>query len=377
MDVDKGKRAVNGKFDTRAMRSEGQAAPLIRLGKLADTLPSQWMEFTPSPNRQYIEHVRELLRDHLGVIQPGDRTFDSFSAVPRYFHPYADLDALTLSLELVSWYFYFDDPFDDGDADVDGREQIARMVSVLEDLELPPDATGCERLGLRFIQHARVMSGSRESSWQRFRDLCIEWVESILPINHRFRLAVPTLGQYAELRLVNVGILPIFALNEIMLGLDLDARFLRLPAVVRFERLAALVIAYFNDVYSYEREVRQRTQFNSVALRQQHESLTLELAFERQVDVVHGMVAEMLSLEQKLRTDQQIGLSVETGTAPIAVKRRAQTRYIEGIKNIVVGNYLWSHSDGRYYSPTSPFVELRERTPDRRRRASIAQAGNV
>jgi hypothetical protein len=343
----------------------------ISLTALAETLPSSWLEFAPSPIRSYVDPVRAELVE-LDVIGPGDRAFQTFSGVPRYFHPRADAEALALSLELICWYFYFDDPFDDGEIDAETTPLVERMVRVLETGIVRDDATPVETLCLRFRTRAQRMRSDGDASFQRFIDLCKDWVLSIRPINRQLRSDIPDLETYKRLRLVNVGIVPEYALNELISGNTLDEAFIANPDVKRFGDLAALVIAFFNDIYSYERESKKRTQLNSLELRQTKGGLSLESAYHAQLDDIRAMVAEMEAIEARLTAAGAVGLSTTDDTPAIARRRRAQSRHLEDVKAIVVGNHLWSHSDGRYYSPSSPFTELRSRRPDRRRRAGIA-----
>lgn len=138
---------------------------------------------------------------------------------------------------------------------------------------------------------------------------------------------------------------------------------------LRLRELAVLVVALSNDVYSFERESKQRTQWNSLELRRMGAN-TLTQAYEEQLADVRAMVAEMLQIEASLAQQGQVGFSMDPDDALLRA-RRDQSRYVQGIKDIVVGNMLWSHADRRYVSPSSPFVELRTHRPDRRLRAAI------
>ncbi len=331
----------------------------LRLSHVEKLFPDYWRAFVPSPKRGYIERVREELISSGVLDDGGSRSFPGFCNVPRYFHPAASEEALALSLELICWYFFFDDPFDDGLVSRDeGERTIARMRAVLNDGNLPPDATPVERLCRQFRNRAALLSGDRPELFSRFIALCDEWVGSILPITRWDRGRLPQLHEYDRLRLSNVGILPEFALNEMIGGLRLDDTFLDRPEVRRLGELAALIIAYCNDTYSYEREAQRQTQLNSLELRRRHGGQSLAEAYEDQLARIREMVDELSSIEQALVADGLLGWSNAADTVESARRRREQTQYVDDIKAVVVGNHYWSLADGRYHSPSSPFVEL-------------------
>lgn len=331
-----------------------------------ETLPDSWLSYAANPRRSFIAEVQRELEAEFAL---GDAaSFYGFCNAPRYFHPSADPDALVLSLELISWYFYFDDPLDaaaPGDA---AWRQVDRMVALLATGELPSAPTGCERLCHRYLSRARALCSSNPS-WVRFANQCAAWVASIRPLHRGLATEIPSVARYKELRVINVGILPLFTVNEIISNLSLTRDFLASELVRRLGELAALVVALVNDVYSYERESRQGTQWNSLELRRMKAG-TLAQAYEEHLADLRSMVSEMQHIEQLLALQGEIGISMDPSDAMFRA-RREQSRYVQGIKDIVVGNMLWSQADSRYVSPSSPFVELRKHRPDRRVRAAI------
>jgi len=149
-----------------------------------------------------------------------------------------------------------------------------------------------------------------------------------------------------------------------------DRKFREQPSVVRYGRLAALIIAYFNDIFSWEREAQEETQLNSIELRCSLGQLTLAEAYAQQVQAIKSLLAEMIAIEGQLELARATGPSGPDDDSESSSRRRARTQYIEAIRNIVVGNHLWSLTDGRYQSEDSPFLELRHSRGERRRLAS-------
>jgi hypothetical protein len=183
-------------------------------------------------------------------------------------------------------------------------------------------------------------------------------VRSIVPITqHKGRLI--SLDDYDRLRRVNVGIIPEYALNEMFGELRLSSSFLDSATVRRLGDLAALIIAYCNDVYSYEREAERKTQLNSLEIRRLQGELSLPEAYAQQLQRIGEMVAEFEALHSCLRQERIIGWSTESDGLASARRRRQQTHYLDAMAAIIVGNHYWSISDGRYSSGNSPFAELR------------------
>lgn len=340
---------------------------LLKLSHIEKLFPAGWQAFAPSPKRGYIEVVRRELVA-FGVLPPeGDKSFDGFCNVPRYFHPTASEEALGLSLELICWYFYFDDPFDDGLV-ADGERVIERMLHALDSSKrFPSELTPIEKLCRQFQRRAALLSGSRDV-YERFLSRCTEWVRSILPITRRAERIVG-LDEYDGLRIINVGIFPEFTLNEMFGELRLTTAFLELPAVRRLGDLAALIIAYCNDVYSYEREAKRKTQLNSLEIRRLSKSSSLPVAYSGQLERIRVMIDEFSTIERTLEAQGILGWSTATDTVASARRRRQQTQYVADMATIIAGNHYWSLADGRYDSLTSPFAELRTYAP----RASAAK----
>src|SRR5579859_5015918 len=130
---------------------------LLRLTHLVESFPTSWRTLVPNAFVGYIEPVRRSLTE-MGVFSGDDKRFSAISHISRYIHPRADEEALVLSLELMTWFFFFDDPFDDGLVQgTAGTALIERMLRVLMTGELPDSPTGTERLCRQFRERARRM----------------------------------------------------------------------------------------------------------------------------------------------------------------------------------------------------------------------------
>jgi hypothetical protein len=333
----------------------------ISLASLVAAFPTSWYErYVPNPIVAHIPQVfDELVAEE--IISPQTKSFAGFSGVPRYFHPFVGKEGLIISLELMCWFFYFDDPFDHDDiADVaEGERIVARTIEVLNTGELPLDPTPIERLCERFRSRALQMGADRPDAAQRFIAACADWVGSIMPINRRQYRVLPSLADYKAIRLVNVGIFPQYPLDEIVSELTLEASFVEMPEIIELGKIAVWIVALCNDIYSYESESKHATQMNSLELRKIHNNLSLSAAYEQQVAEIKQEIDRFVALENFLIDRGILGNFELLGNDESSCHQLDRTKYINGIRSIIMGNHFWSLNDGRYSSPNSPFLELR------------------
>ncbi|XYI03032.1 terpene synthase family protein [Sorangium sp. So ce1128] len=334
----------------------------LMLSRIPSMFPPRWGDYVPSC-RAYKEPV---LRDavKMGIDHPMSRKFQTISGVPMYFHPLAGEEALKLSLELNVFFFYFDDIFDDDQVGVvfdrgqqKGSELIERMLRVLLAGELPPTPTGTERMCQNFREHSRRLCQGRPRTFQRFLRYCADWVRSVIPFSKIQRSSVaPDLDLYHQMRVENIGLYPLFSINEIDAGAEMSDEFIDNVDVRRYGEIASIFVAYCNDIYSYDKETRGGARpFNSLFLRRLEGGLSLAEAYERQLEAMSMLMEELASVEGRLVAT---GVMPEPGS-PGSPAQRAQARYIYDMRQIMIGNHWWSINDGRYSSGESPFAELR------------------
>jgi hypothetical protein len=131
-------------------------------------------------------------------------------------------------------------------------------------------------------------------------------------------------------------------LVEMANGIDLPDETIGHPLVRRMEDLANLVIAFTNDLFSFEKEVL----FN-----QNPNNLLLVILTQHQLMLPHALSWSLGLLD---------GYLDEYGRLAKVFEGQAELRtYIEGMTHWVCASQKWYWDSGRYRSPTSPFSELR------------------
>jgi hypothetical protein len=337
-----------------------QAETSISLESLVQKFPSSWRNnFSPNPVTAYRSTVFSDLVEQ-GIIPFDDKSFKGFSGVPRYFHPFVENEGLVLSLKIMCWYFYFDDPFDYGLITQDSTEDlITRMIGIFKTGELPINPTPAERICSDFLTHAKKIALGQEAALERFINACQYWVESIIHIDRRNYTSLLSLETYKHLRIQNVGILPEYPLNEIICKLTLDENFVTMPEIIKLGEISAWIVAQCNDIYSFESEAKHGTQMNSLEIRKVQDDLDLEEAYESQIASIGQNIHEFIDIENDLIQQGVLAKIESLKTHELDNIYRDQTKYVQGMHSIIIGNHFWSLNDGRYSSDTSPFLELR------------------
>ena len=129
-------------------------------------------------------------------------------------------------------------------------------------------------------------------------------------------------------------------------GLELSAEILTDATFQKLRLLCAQVVAFTNDLFSYEKEVLvHRNPNNLVHVLMTHRSLSLEEATRQAVKMINTDIETFITHEQAL--------------LPKIERDKRVHAYVYGMKAWMRGNILWSLETGRYSSVTSPFPELR------------------
>ena len=129
-------------------------------------------------------------------------------------------------------------------------------------------------------------------------------------------------------------------------GLELSTEILTDTSFQKLRELCTQVVAFTNDLFSYEKEVLiHRNPNNLLHVLMTHRSLSLEEATHQAIKMINTDVETFITCEQAL--------------LPKIERDKRVHAYVHGMKAWMRGNLLWSLETGRYSSLTSPFPELR------------------
>ncbi len=255
--------------------------------------------------------------------------------------PDAKPEQLSLLTDLITWLFAFDDSCDDDGLGADPGQLspvVTRLLDVLDRLgtqvpaalltEAGPTGVALHDLCRRTRDQGRPDLLLRFASQLRSYLLALLWEAA-----NRERRRVPAVAEYVQMRRHTGAVHPSFTVTDIAHGGLRDLNHHADPMLSRLEELAADLVCWCNDVFSWNKE-RQ--------LDQDGHNLTAVIAEETGQDERSALVdaAERFNtgLAAYLRLEEQVLTNPDPDIARFATARRCWIR----------GTYDWSLGASRY-----------------------------
>ncbi|MEU4780333.1 terpene synthase [Micromonospora sp. NPDC023633] len=175
--------------------------------------------------------------------------------------PEGPVDGLRLLADLISWLFVVDDACDEdglGDSPTRLAPTVAALLDVLDGREGRADgpATAAGPLGAALgdlCRRARAAGGP--VALLRFVGEVREYLLALLwEAANREHGRVPGLAEYVQMRRHTGGVHPSFTLTELATGAPPGAAHRTEPSLVALDLLAADLVCWCNDVFSYGKE---------------------------------------------------------------------------------------------------------------------------
>ncbi|PZG01390.1 terpene synthase family protein [Micromonospora deserti] len=187
--------------------------------------------------------------------------------------PEGPVERLRLLSDLISWLFVMDDACDEdglGDTPAHLAPTIAALLDVLDRHGEPaaPGPASARPLGAALADLCRrVRAAGEPAVLLRFASQVREYLLALLwEAANREHARVPEVTEYVQLRRHTGGVHPSFTLTDLALGgLPGPARRSD-PALVALDLLAADLVCWCNDVFSYGKENRTTDGHNLVTV---------------------------------------------------------------------------------------------------------------
>ncbi len=308
---------------------------------MSNTRP--YVLFCPIEPAIHPEHVRAEEESTAWVLQhamvrPGPHVAALRALrIPEFVsraYPHAQYEDLRIVMDWTMWGFLADDQHDQL---VDKPELLrARYLEHVEVLEngLADHVTGMHQaLGdLRTRIHTRGGPGCL----RRFTEASSDWFESMHEeIRNRVRVTPPSLLDYLRLREVTVGMYTEYALLDVTHQVRTTDSFWIEPDVRRLAAMAANIIGWANDVFSYGKERNAGDPHNMVLLFSAEQGLSTDEAVARTVVMHDREMMRFLELTESVRRSRWIS-----------------TELIEPFLDLLFawirGNIDWAVSSDRY-----------------------------
>jgi hypothetical protein len=322
-----------------------------RLGISDLAVPASW----PSTLNRHVATAHEATKAlalRFKLITPLQlRKFDesAFARLSGYVCPDAPVDRLKVFNDWHSWLFFFDDQADEElyRSALSLEEYMQECLALLRTGRMRSCPTGLELLTQDI--RSRMLLCASEAWLNRFADDVSDYLfkGTLKAVENWTNQTVPDVESYLIQRRYDSSVLTCEDLIEITgEALELSDEVFANPTIQRLRELCANVVAYTNDIFSYEKEVLiHKNPNNLLHVLMVHQSLSLEDATTRAVSLINEDIQAFIVEEQTFW--------------PHAKRDRRLSAYVRGLKAWMRGNLLWSLETGRYASPTSPFPELR------------------
>lgn len=249
-------------------------------------------------------------------------------------YPRASRTLVELGADLIGWLFLFDDAYGER---ADGLPGLERDLQTFEPLLFDgvlPDAPSPYHRALADLR-ARIVGLSEERfavrfaySMRRYFDGCL------LEFPYRTTGRSPSLSVYRSLRRWSIGVQPVLDSVELGLPRPLDTEMGKKEALWVLRNRAATLCAWANDLYSFDKERRDRDPLNLVSVLLRERGLGVELAL---ADAVRLYNADLAAF------DAACLAFLDTGTTS-----SLETSYVRGVRDWVFGNHQWTRQSRRY-----------------------------
>ncbi|KAH8645833.1 isoprenoid synthase domain-containing protein [Xylariales sp. PMI_506] len=252
--------------------------------------------------------------------------------------PRADLDTLKLMNDWNGWVFAFDDPFDEGQYTSDpmkAAEEVVRTLSLLDDVhpivtaEESPTKYALQSCWLRFKERA---SPTLQYRWKhQLTTYCLGVLQQV---GRQGEASQPTVQEYMDYRAGSVGAYPCLGLMELAENIDIPHHVADHPSLQAIARVAVDLVTLQNDLCSYRKDLEQGETSNIMFILKD-QGLTNQEASDH--------VGEMLTDCYKRWYSAMVELPYWGDKIDKDV-----LKYIEGCRNLALGNLTWSLYTPRY-----------------------------
>ncbi|KAK8048212.1 hypothetical protein PG994_009942 [Apiospora phragmitis] len=253
-----------------------------------------------------------------------------------YNYPEALDDRIGVVCRLITLLFLVDDLLDHMSLE-DGRQYNAKMMALMRGDEEPDRAVAVEWMSYDIWAEMRVLDARLAS------EVLGPMADFMAAQTEDTRLKKMNMGEYLEWRGRDVGASLVTTLGRFSMGLEMSAEDLRL--VEPLDRIWFRHVSVINDVWSYDKEVRQSKESgeegavlcSSVAILCEETQVSAEASKRTLTYLCREWEALHQALEKEI---------LEEKDTP------AIRQYIRGLEHQMSGNEVWSTFTLRYAPPS-------------------------
>lgn len=256
-------------------------------------------------------------------------------------YPTANPELLQILADMLAWFFVSDDQYDERvlGANPQKLEKICgNFLRILETgaprLAISPLGRALLDIRCRLVPHADADWLPRfASSMELYLHGCLQEAKN------RQDLITPEFGDYRQIRRASVGTYPCFDLIELAMTSYGTSEIFAQPVLGILRDLATDVVAWLNDIVSFQKEISFNDPHNMIAVLMADCGLDPTEAAAKTVELINEQMDGFASLASQARA--KLG--------PLG------NEYIDGLENWIRGVYDWSFTSERY---SADYVEL-------------------
>jgi 5-epi-alpha-selinene synthase len=264
-----------------------------------------------------------------------------FDVLTARVYPYASLEDLEIFTDMMIWNFFVDDQFEK--AGMSKQLKIlepwhARLVEIMKkNAELSDIDTPAVRAWGDIMQKLHRLPYVTSEWVLRFTKNMENYFQGIRweALNNSQGIT-PDVATFIKIRTFTSAVYPFIDLILIMDRIALPPEVLKHPIVKRLELATNNVVAWSNEIFSFDKETRAGNNFNLVTVLQQEYQISLQEAFDRAAELHNAEVELFINLSAQLPS---FGTEIDANLE----------RYLLGLRSWIRGNVDWSVQTGRYY----------------------------
>ncbi|KAK1705415.1 isoprenoid synthase domain-containing protein [Colletotrichum lupini] len=272
----------------------------------------------------------------------------NFAFMNAMWVPYADEDAYRTMIDWNNWVFAFDDQFDEGhlkDDPIKAVEELHATFAVLEDNQAPVQLYDNP---IRYIFQTvwdRFKKRSTKELQERYKASIRYYFSGLLSqvgVQSSKSAMALTVEEYMGFRRGTIGCQPSYVLVEFCHGINVPSNVIDHESLQECRRISADLVILVNDILSYRKDLEQGVQHNLIAL------------LKSQGHSTQGAIDEIGDMIDECYRDWYLALS----KMPICGEKVDQEviRYLDGCRDVALGNLYWSYESGRYLGDEGALV---------------------
>nr|WFJ08646.1 sesquiterpene cyclase [Spiromastix sp.] len=305
---------------------------------LSKSLPGWYMGVNPhyekihAEESAFLDHwvERENLREMAKKV--------NLSLCIACFFPRTTEAKLQVLFEKMAWFFAFDDDADNFlAADVFADQDVIPFIKYW----VNPERSGPEPTVLPSCYIYRSCGPKLASGWsgtgskEQFLKTTFEYVDYLFKVSKQRETYLPSVEQYIEERIINIGVYPTLDLIPFASPLEISAELLDHEAIQTIRYHVVRIVSLTNDLFSIRKEIKDSQFDNIIPLLMLRKGMDVQEAADYTVSLIEESYAAVNAAEKRLpELDGKAKADLDA--------------YVDQCKDQATGSVYWHELSPRY-----------------------------